>query len=250
MSPVHESHPATLAHVHAVTGSAVSTQRRTISGEFTFAFGAVLDRWRRRGIIGFPWTVVSSVLVFALWEARIRPDTKAFVDRISAVRLTQPIFMILERTPLSLFAPTFRLPVTGALLQVLIVVAIAEVHLGALRTGVIALGTQLGVNLVVLLLLHGGQLSLLGVARDHLSDRDTGPSVAVIAVALATGIVARTYILAVLLSFVMIGATFVLPDRAGREHIAALVMGALFGLVLTLGDRHRSKPTGVGFRTP
>ena len=161
------------------------------------------------------------------------------------MRLSDPLWEVMLRTPLSLFAPAYGLPMTGAVAQVFVVSAISEAYLGGRRTAVVAIATQAIVNVLGVLLVLGGYQAILGIRLNHVTDRDTGPSVAVVAVGLAVAMSAGSYVLAVVLCVVMAVAGIVLPDRAAHEHILGLVLGGAIGAVIQLraaAMEHASNP--------
>lgn len=199
----------------------------------TEALARLRASWTKRKLRAFPVTVVATLLVVLLGTAR-NHGYSAAVDQLSAVRLTDPLWVVMLRTPLSLFAPAYGLPMTGAVAQVLIVGAISEAYLGGRRTAVVAVATQAIVNVLGVLLVLGGYQALLGIRLNHISDRDTGPSVAVVAVGLAVAVSAGSYLLASVLCVVMVIAGIVLPDRAAHEHILGLFLGGAIGAVIQL----------------
>ncbi len=221
----------------------IQSAGRRVLLEVRTATVPIVERWRTTGIRGFTVSAASVGLVVLLWLGRTHSGTRSIVDWLSAVRLSQPVVLVIAKTPLSLIAPAYGLVLAGAVAQVLMVMVPAEVHLGRRRTLVVALGTQLLVNIASAQIVGAGHASVLGISAQHLSDRDTGPSVAVIAVALATAIVAGTYGLASITALGVAVATVIQPDRAAHEHVVGIALGVGLGAWYRVHDERR-EPVG------
>ncbi|WP_256986957.1 hypothetical protein [Streptomyces sp. BR123] len=162
------------------------------------------------------------------------------VQNLGSVKAADPFWLALLRTPLSLFVPALDLPVWGALAQILLVFGLAEICIGwwrALAIGYVAT-------------LAGTTYARLGLALgpDHplglpLSDRvvgDTGPSAAVVGLALHLCWHHRAYLTGALLIAAMIVEVLVKDNLAGKEHLAALA--AVLGLCLAVAAREERRP--------
>ncbi len=144
------------------------------------------------------------------------------VQNLGSVRAVDPFWLALLRTPLSLFVPALDLPVWGALAQMLLVFGIAEICLGRWRTLVIGYVATLA----------GTTYARIGVALgpEHpfglpVSDRvvnDTGPSAAVVGLALYLCWRHRAYLTGALVILAMIGEVLIKNNLAGKEHLAAI----------------------------
>ena len=75
----------------------------------------IVERWRASGIRGFPVSAASVGLVVLLWLGRIHSGTRSLVDWLSAVRLSQPVVLVIAKTPLSLTAPAYGLVLAAAI---------------------------------------------------------------------------------------------------------------------------------------
>jgi lysylphosphatidylglycerol synthetase-like protein (DUF2156 family) len=133
---------------------------------------------------------------------------------------------VLLRTPLSTFFPDEHLLAVGAVLQVVIVLAIAESVLGWRRTFVIGFSTQFAINILVHTSLHGHIARMFRVATHDFSAIDSGPSAVVIALALATAIEMRYRVLASIASTSLLVSLVVSPHLDGVEHAIAIALGA------------------------
>ncbi len=144
------------------------------------------------------------------------------VQNLGSVKAVDPLWLALLRTPLSLFVPALDLPVWGALAQVLLVFGISEICIGWWRTLLIGYVATLA----------GTTYARIGLSlsADHpfglpASDRivnDTGPSAAVVGLALYVCWRYRAYLTGALVVLVMIGEVLVKDNLAGKEHLAAI----------------------------
>ena len=98
----------------------------------------------------------------------------------------------MSRLPGSLFAPAPRLPVWGAVLQVLVVGVIAETVVGRRRMVGAAVSVHVAASLLGRAMSGAASGSWAGVG----AGRDTGPSVAVVALAVAVAVAVRKPVLA------------------------------------------------------
>ncbi|MFI5617362.1 hypothetical protein [Streptomyces sp. NPDC051567] len=199
---------------------------------------APLRRFARREW-GPPYRTVRDALVHERWRAVpmtlgavcltsvfqiVQNQSWGFraVQDLGSVKAVDPLWQALLRTPLSLFVPALDLPVWGALAQILFVFGISEICVGWWRT--LAVG--------YLATLAGTTYARIGVALgpDHpfglpVSDRvvnDTGPSAAVVGLAVYVCWRYRAYLTAALVVVVMTGEVLVKNNLAGKEHLAAI----------------------------
>ncbi|KUN86966.1 hypothetical protein [Streptomyces griseoruber] len=144
------------------------------------------------------------------------------VQDLGAVRAADPLWLALLRTPLSLFVPALDLPVWGALAQLLLVFGLAEICLGRRRTLAVAYTATLA----------GTLYARAGIALGWLpaSDAvvvDTGPSAAVVGLAVYLGWRCRAYVTAGAVVLAMVVEVLVKNNLAGKEHLAAIAAVAL-----------------------
>ncbi|MEV1064182.1 hypothetical protein [Streptomyces sp. NPDC050263] len=163
------------------------------------------------------------------------------VQDLGAVRAEDPLWLALLRTPLSLFVPALDLPVWGALAQILLVFGIAELCLGWWRTFVIAYAATLA----------GTLYARVGIALDRLpaSDAlvvDTGPSAAVVGLAVFLGWRYRAYATAAAVIVAIVVEVLLKNNLAGKEHLAAiaavLALCAVAGRVRAVEGQARPSP--------
>ncbi|MFB7467440.1 hypothetical protein ACFCZ1_28790 [Streptomyces sp. NPDC056224] len=171
------------------------------------------------------------------------------VQNLGSVKAVDPLWLALLRTPLSLFVPALDLPVWGALAQVLLVFGISEICIGWWRTLVIGYVATLA----------GTTYARIGLSlgADHpfglpLSDRvvnDTGPSAAVVGLAVYVCWRYRAYVTGAAVVLVMIGEVLVKDNLAGKEHLAAIAAVMAVCVVRTKWGPERSR-LPLGGRPP
>jgi hypothetical protein len=165
------------------------------------------------------------VLLFALLQSL--PGGAGVVDRIGVVRAHQPLEVSLLRTPLSLFVPALDLPVWGALAQVLVVFGVAETVLGRRATLLTAYGATLAGTLYARLAVDLGPGGLLGLPASDAVVRDSGPSAAVVALAICTAWRVRAWWTGAAVVALMGAEAATAPNLAGREHLVAIAVALL-----------------------
>lgn len=145
------------------------------------------------------------------------------VQDAGAVRAEDPLSLALLRTPLSLFVPALDLPVWGALAQILIVFGLAEICLGWWRTLTIAYAATLAGTLYARVGVAVGPAGFLGLPGADAHVVDTGPSAAVVGLAVFLGWRYRTYVSAGAVILAMVVEVLLKANLAGKEHLAAIV---------------------------
>lgn len=160
-----------------------------------------------------------------------------FVQDAGAVRAEDPLPLALLRTPLSLFVPAPDLPVWGALAQILIVFGLAEICLGRWRTLTIAYAATLTGTLYARVGVDVGPAGFLGLPGTDAQVVDTGPSAAVVGLAVFLGWRYRAFVTAGAVIVAMVVEVMLKDNLAGKEHLAAIV-GAL-ALCGVSAVRHR-----------
>ncbi|MCX5245443.1 hypothetical protein OG895_09305 [Streptomyces sp. NBC_00201] len=199
---------------------------------------------RRRAI---PMTLGAVALTTVVQIVQNQSWGYQFVQDIGAVRAEDPLWLALVRTPLSLFVPALDLPVWGALAQILFVFGIAEICIGRWRTLVIAYAATLAGTLYARLGIRLGFDSPLGLPASDAWVVDTGPSAAVVGLAVFLGwrygacVTAGAVIAAMAIEVLLKG------NLAGKEHLAAIGTVVLLCAISTLRHRHRHR-RGPGSR--
>lgn len=145
------------------------------------------------------------------------------VQDIGSVRAEDPLWQSLLRTPLSLFVPALDLPVWGALAQVLLVFGIAEICLGRWRTLAVAYLATLCGTLYARVGIALGPDSSFGLPATDAQVVDTGPSAAVVGLAVYVCWRYGARWTGTLVVVAMVVEVIVKPNLAGKEHLAAIV---------------------------
>ncbi|MCX4693714.1 hypothetical protein [Streptomyces sp. NBC_01408] len=144
------------------------------------------------------------------------------VQNLGSVKAVDPFWLALLRTPLSLFVPALDLPVWGALAQVLIVFGISEICIGWWRTLLIGYVATLAGTTYARIGLALGPGHPLGLPDSDRVVNDTGPSAAVVGLAIYVCWRYRAYLTGALVVLAMIGEVLVKDNLAGKEHLAAI----------------------------
>ncbi|MYW66153.1 hypothetical protein GTY65_19160 [Streptomyces sp. SID8379] len=199
--------------------------------------GLVTRRWR-----AVPMTLAAVCLTAALQYAQNQPWGYGFVQDVGAVRAADPLWLALLRTPLSPFVPALDLPVWGALAQILLVFGVAELALGRRRTLCVAYVATLAGTLYARVAIAAGWLP-----GSDAQVVDTGPSAAVVGLAVFVCWRYRAWFTGALVVLVMVVEVVVKPNLAGKEHLAAIgaVLMVCAGVSAARGIR-RPDPGSAG----
>lgn len=179
-------------------------------------------RWR-----AIPMSIGAVCLTTVLQIVQNQSWGFRFVQDIGAVRAEDPLWPALLRTPLSLFVPALDLPVWGALAQILFVFGIAEICLGWWRTLVIAYVATLAGTLYARLGIRLGPGHPLGLPASDAQVVDTGPSAAVVGLAIFLGWRYGAYVTAAAVALAMVAEVLLKENLAGKEHLAAIAAAVL-----------------------
>jgi hypothetical protein len=184
-------------------------------------------------------TLIAVCLTALLHAAQNRPWGFGAVDELGVVRAEDPLWQALLRTPLSLFVPAPDLPVWGALVQILVVFGIAEICLGRLRTLLIAYLATLAGTLYARIGVALGPDGLFGLPASDAQVVDTGPSAAVVALAVHVCCVHRAWFTGALVVVAMVVEAILKNNLAGKEHLAAIAAVLVLSAVTVGRDRRR-----------
>ncbi|MEU9169289.1 hypothetical protein AB0D34_16025 [Streptomyces sp. NPDC048420] len=183
-------------------------------------------RWR-----AVPLALTAICLTAVLHIVHSQSWGYGFVQDVGAVRAADPLWLALLRTPLSLFVPALDLPVWGALAQILFVFGIAEICLGRWRTLALAYAATLAGTLYARVGIWLGPDNPFGLHASDAHVVDTGPSAAVVGLAVFLGLRYGARVTAGAVIAAMVAEVLVKENLAGREHLAAIaVMLLLCGI--------------------
>ncbi|MGX1565042.1 hypothetical protein [Streptomyces sp. NPDC055506] len=200
----------------------MTTLARWARAEWGRLYAAVRGPLRERRLRAVPMAAGAVCLTSVLHFVHNQSWGYRFVQNIGAVRAEDPLWLALLRTPLSLFVPALDLPVWGALAQILLVFGIAELCLGWRRALFIAYLATLAGTLYARLGIWVGPDSPLGLPASDAWVVDTGPSAAVVGLAVYLGLRYRAYVTAAVVTMAMVVEVAVKENLAGKEHLAAI----------------------------
>ncbi len=209
-------------------------------------YAAVRRGLAARRLRAVPVTLAAVGLTGACYLLQHTPAGLGLVRGAGFVRAEDPLWLALLRTPLSLFVPALDLPVWGALAQILVVFGIAEIAVGRRALlGVAYLSTLAG-SAYARIGVALGPDALLGLPAADARIADTGPSAAVVGVALWVCYRYRARLTGAAVVAAMAVEAAVKPNLAGKEHLAAIAAA----LVLCAGDalrqrRRQRSPSGA-----
>ncbi|MFF7727849.1 hypothetical protein [Streptomyces sp. NPDC008001] len=196
--------------------------RRAARTEWGPLAGTVRRALVRRKFRAIPMTLTAVVLTAVFQIVQNQSWGFEPVQKIGSVQAQLPWWLALLRTPLSLFVPALDLPVWGALGQVLLVFGIAEVCLGRWRTLAISYVATLAGTTYARLAIHIGPDSVFGLPAEAAKVVDTGPSAAVVGLAIFVSWRYRAWYTCAAVVLAMVVEVLVKPNLAGKEHIAAV----------------------------
>ncbi|MHB9862386.1 hypothetical protein [Streptomyces sp. YIM S03343] len=177
----------------------------------------------RRVPWAIPMTLTAVGLTALLQVVQNQSWGYRLVQQAGGVRAADPLGPALLRTPLSLFVPALDLPVWGALLQILFVFGIAEICLGWWRTLAVAYVATLAGTLYARVGIAVGPGGLFGLPASDARVVDTGPSAAVVGLAVYVGWRYGAHVTAGAVVAAMATEVAVKDNLAGKEHVAAVV---------------------------
>jgi hypothetical protein len=210
-------------------------------------FRTVRERVRTDRLRAAPLACTATLLVLLFSVVQHLPGGERVVTRLGVVRAALPLDVSLLRTPLSLYVPALDLPVWGALVQVLLVFGVAEIVLGRRLTLVVAYACTLAGTLFARLGVELGPDHLFGFPAWVGYVRDTGPSAAVVALAVCVAIRCRAWWTGGTVALAMVVEAVLLPNLAGLEHVVALLTAGLIAASLEVfGDFWPRVLAGVG----
>jgi hypothetical protein len=222
----------------------MNTLARRARAEWGPLYVTVRDALLGRGWRAVPMALGAVCLTAVLHFAHNQPWGYQLVQNLGAVRAEDPLWLALLRTPLSLFVPALDLPVWGALGQILLVFGIAEICLGRWRTLALAYAATLAGTLYARAGIWLGPDSPLGLPRSDAHVVDTGPSAAVVGLAVFVGLRYGAQGTAGAVIAAMVVEVALKENLAGKEHLAAI--GVVLVLCGVSALRHRRSRARTG----
>jgi hypothetical protein len=203
-------------------------------------------RARAHPVSGFSLAFALSAVIAVVYVFGSIRSSQGWLTACCSERDGDPLHLWLLRLPGSLVAPAPSLPVWGSLLQVFVVLAIAEAAVGRYLTVAVGLAGHLLSGIAARLLIMVGPGVLGGLPRIDGHVLDTGPSAATVALAAYLAVVMRAPILGTAVAAGITAAMFTHSDLAGREHLVAWLVGLTCGAVHVLVLRARASKASVG----
>jgi len=188
---------------------------------------------RARGVSGFSLTIALSGALVVMSLLDITLPGRRLVDACCVVRASEPLHVELARLIGSIFAPAPHLPLWGAVLQVVVVVGLAELLLGWRWALAVGLACHVAATLAARGMFAVGphHLAAFALPLSMAAERDTGPSA--LTVGLAGSLVVRERLRSLTVAYVIGLATATLltaTSVAGVEHLVAAGVGMVLGL--------------------
>ncbi|MFF5972483.1 hypothetical protein ACFY7C_13295 [Streptomyces sp. NPDC012769] len=202
-------------------------------------FGTVRAALVARGWRAIPMTLAAVCLTSLFQIVQNQDWGYQPVQDIGSVRAEDPLWLALLRTPLSLFVPALDLPVWGALAQILLVFGIAEICLGRWRTLALAYVATLAGTLYARFGIALGPDSPLGLPASDRLVVDTGPSAAVVGLAVYVSWRYRAWWTGGLVIVAMVVEVMIKNNLAGKEHLAAIAAVLVLIAVREWWERRR-----------
>ncbi|UNO42501.1 hypothetical protein [Streptomyces sp. MST-110588] len=214
--------------------------RRAVRAEWGPLFRTVWLGLATRKLRAIPLTLAAICLTSVFQIVQNQDWGYQPIQNVGSVRAEEPVWLALLRTPLSLFVPALDLPVWGALAQLLVVFGICEIALGRLRTLAVAYVATLAGTMYARIGIAIGPESVVGLPASDAHVSDTGPSAAVVGLAIFVCWRYRAWLTCSLVVAAMFYEVFFIKNNlAGKEHIAAVA--AVLVLCGVWEVRHRSR---------
>jgi len=203
--------------------------RRELNAVFVSTWHAV----RQRGLLAMDIALIVAIGTIVFWLGYRSGAQHAF-RAVSAVRETNRGVTNAVRLPGSILAPYPGVPFWWMVILIMVSFTIGEVHLGRLRLIVVGVIGQVLATLAGWALTGTAAGKLIGLGANS-SDLDTGPSVISVSVLAAVFVVLDCPILLGILAIGLVGEVVVQHSLTGVEHVAALIIGVIAGVVMRLG---------------
>ncbi len=189
----------------------------------------------RRGLSGVALAIFASVAVLTLHAVDQSPTGAALIRLTSHVRGDIPLPLVLLRTPLSLFVPARDMAALPGIPVLFLGVALAQLVLGRTRTVLVAYAVSLAGTLSARVMIELGP-RWWGLPPDAAQVIDTGASAAVVGLFAHVATVKRAPVLFFFAVTPTVLRSLHKPNLAGREHLVAITVAVLLGLLATRRD--------------
>ncbi|MEU7179631.1 hypothetical protein ACWIG3_35255 [Streptomyces celluloflavus] len=219
--------------------------RRAARAEWGPLLRTVRSALAKRKLRAIPVTLAAVLLTLVFQIVQNQPWGYRPIQNIGSVQAGEHLWLALLRTPLSLFVPALDLPVWGALAQLLLVFGIAEICLGRRQMLAVAYLATLAGTMYARLGIWLGPGTPVGLPPTDAYVIDTGPSAAVVGLALVVTWRYRAWFTcAAVVVAMVVEVLFIKNNLAGKEHIAAVAAVLVLCAVWEIAGRRR-KPGGL-----
>jgi hypothetical protein len=199
--------------------------RRAARAEWGPLAARVRSALSAKGLRAIWMTLTAVCLTLAFQVVQNQSWGYQAVQNIGSVQADEHLWLALLRTPLSLFVPALDLPVWGALAQVLIVFGTAEICVGRRLLPVVAYLATLAGTMYARIGIWLGPDSPLGLPDSDAYVIDTGPSAAVVGLAVFVCWRHRAWFTcAAVVVAMVVEVVFIKNNLAGKEHVAAVLV--------------------------
>ncbi|MGG7574343.1 hypothetical protein [Streptomyces sirii] len=231
----------------------VSALRRAARAEWGPLLRTVRSALVASKLRAIPVTLGAVGLTLVFQYVQNQPWGYRAVQDIGSVQAWEHLWVALLRTPLSLFVPALDLPVWGALAQILVVFGIAEICVGWRQTLLVAYLATLAGTMYARIGIWIGPQSPIGLPDSDKYVVDTGPSAAVVGLAVYVCWRYRAWFTGSLVVLAMLfEVVFIKNNLAGKEHVAAilavLVLCGLWEFTRPRKPRGAARISGSGRR--
>ncbi|MFK0180346.1 hypothetical protein ACIQVR_30740 [Streptomyces xanthochromogenes] len=208
---------------------------RQLLREFRVVVAEPVRTLVRRGLSGVLLAVFTAVAVLTLHAVDQTPTGATLVRLTSHVRGDIPLPLVLLRTPLSLFVPARDMPALPGIPVLFLGIALAQLVLGRTRTVVVAYAVSLAGTLSARVMIAAGP-RWWGLPPEAAQVIDTGASAAVVGLFAHVATVKRAPVLFLCAVTPTVLRSIQKPNLAGREHLVAITVAVLLGLLATRRD--------------
>ncbi|MER0479416.1 hypothetical protein ABR737_13860 [Streptomyces sp. Edi2] len=219
----------------------MSGLRRAAGAEWGPLLRAVRSSLAGAKLRAIPLTLTAVFLTLAFQFVQHQAWGYRTVQNIGSVQAWEHLWVALLRTPLSLFVPALDLPVWGALAQILVVFGVAEICVGLRQTLLVAYVATLAGTMYARIGIWIGPESPLGLPDSDKYVIDTGPSAAVVGLAVFVCWRYRAWFTCAAVAVAMVVEVVSIKNNlAGKEHVAAVLAVLVVCALWELGRRRRA----------
>ncbi|MFG3281700.1 hypothetical protein [Streptomyces sp. NPDC048111] len=205
---------------------------RNLCREFRVVVAEPVRALVRRGLSGVALAIFTAVAVLSLHAVDQTRSGATLVRLVSHVRGDIPLPLVLLRTPLSLFVPARDMAALPGIPVLFLGIALAQLVLGPARTVLVAYAVSFAGTLSARVMIALGP-RWWGLPPEAAHVIDTGASAAVVGLFAHVATVKRAPVLFLFAVTPTVLRSLHKPNLAGREHLVAITVAVLLGLLAT-----------------